>query len=171
MVINLLLGAIAAAIVLAALLVTGAIAGSREELARARSARLLALFAPAIAAAEEDPRAILVWQPLADAARELHPDVFVDLDRVSGGRFPFSPGRLQAAHARWSTDWLEWEAAHDGEYKQKAAEAEEDFARTGGSPAMKARLALIEREKLERYQQRYAEYIRVAKALQALGGA
>jgi hypothetical protein len=168
---NALLILIAAAVLVGALLLAGAIANHREEAARGRSAALLAMFAPALAAAEADPRAILVWQPLADTARQIHPDVFIDLDRASGGSFPFTAERLQAAHARWSADWLAWEAAHDAEYKQKAAEAEEALARGGGSPAAKARLANIEREKLERYQQRYAEYVRVAKALQALGGA
>ena len=34
--------------------------------------------------------------------------------------------------------------------------------------AARARLDAIEQEKLELYQRRYAEYVRVAKALQAL---
>ena len=33
---------------------------------------------------------------------------------------------------------------------------------------LRARLDAVEREKLDRYQRRYAEYVRVAKALQAL---
>lgn len=161
---------VAAAVVLAGRQLAAAIDRSRAEAARGRSAALLAMFAPALAAAEADPRAVLVWQPLAQVARQQHPDAFAELDRASGGGFPFTPERLQAAHARWSADWLAWEAAHDAEYKQKAAEAEEALARAGGSPALKARLALVEREKLERYQQRYTEYVQVAKALQALGG-
>jgi hypothetical protein len=35
---------------------------------------------------------------------------------------------------------------------------------------MRARLDAVEREKLETYQRRYEEYVRVAKALQALSG-
>jgi hypothetical protein len=46
---------------------------------------------------------------------------------------------------------------------------EEEVERSGGSVAARGRLAGVEREKLERYQQRYAEYVRVAKALQVLG--
>ena len=49
---------------------------------------------------------------------------------------------------------------------------EDEIARAGGlpSPLLRTRLAAVEREKLERYQQRYEEYIRTAKALAALTG-
>jgi hypothetical protein len=77
---------------------------------------------------------------------------------------------VQAAHARCTADWLAWERSHDAEYKLRAAALEQALAAASESekPLARARLDAIEREKLERYQQRYEEYIRTAKALQAL---
>ena len=141
---------------------------SVAETARRRRLQILAVFAPALAAAEADPRSILVWQPIARTARQLFPDDFAELDRASGATFPFGKEGLQAAHARWTTDWLAWERTHDTEYKLKAATAESDLSASGGSPVLRARLDAVEREKLETYQRRYEEYVRVAKALQAL---
>jgi hypothetical protein len=46
----------------------------------------------------------------------------------------------------------------------KAAAAAQDAE----SPARRARIEAIEREKLDLYQRRYEEYVRVAKALQML---
>jgi hypothetical protein len=156
------------------LIVLAAAASIVWELRRAREeaavARLLALFGPAAAAAREDPRQTLVWQPLARGARQLYPAAFRRLDKVMGGQFPFTRADLEAAHARWTADWLAWERAHDDEYKLKAAAAEEELTRRGeaASPLARARLAAIEREQLARYQQRYEEYVRVAKALAEL---
>ena len=164
---------VSAAVVFAAVLVVarhrprGADAGSND----ARRLQLLALFAPGVAAAAEDPRALLVWLPLASTARALFPDDFAAIDRAAGGRFPFSRERVEAAHARWSAEWLMWEASHDTEYKLKAAAAEEELRASPGSPVLRARLDSVEREKLERYQRRYEEYTRVSKALKSLGGA
>ena len=134
----------------------------------AQTARLLTLFAPGMAAAAEDPRALLVWQPLATTARTLYPKEFAALDRASGGTFPFTVDQIEKAHSRWTADWLAWERSHDAECKAKAAVAEHELAASGGSPVMRARLESIEREKLESYQRRYEEYIRVAKSIQAL---
>jgi hypothetical protein len=52
----------------------------------------------------------------------------------------------------------------------KASSLQEELTRTGevATPLGRARVAALEREKLERYQDRYQEYIRAAKALQAL---
>jgi hypothetical protein len=166
-------------IVLAALIVAAAIywatqqivmelKAARDEASRARTAALLQLFAPALAAADADPRALLVWQPLAQLARGLFPQEFTALDRAAPGSFPFTKERLEAAHAQWTADWLAWEQTHDAQYKLKAAEAEHEIASSSGSPLLRARLDAVEREKLDRYQRRYAEYVRVAKALQAL---
>jgi hypothetical protein len=38
----------------------------------------------------------------------------------------------------------------------------------GGSTVARARLEAVEQEKLDLYQRRYQDYVRVAKALQAL---
>jgi hypothetical protein len=159
---------VAGAIVWGAMLIAREVRLSRAETSRTRSLELVALFAPGMAAAAADPRALLTWQPLAAAARQMFPESFQLLDQTSGGRFPFSAAQLQAAHAHWTADWLAWEHAHDGEFKLKAAAAEAEIAAPGGGALARARLDSVEREKLERYQRRYAEYVQVAKALQAL---
>jgi hypothetical protein len=148
---------------------TRAVMEVRAEMARSRSVQLLALFAAQTASAAGDPQALLVWQPLARMARRLFPDDFAALDRAGGGRaFPFSQSDIEQAHARWTGDWLAWELAHDNTYKLKAAEAAAAIASEPPSPVHRARLDAIEREKLELYQARYGQYIKVAKALQAL---
>lgn len=165
-----------AALIVAAALVGGAQSIAREmratraDEARSRVLEMVRLFAPGIAAASADPRALLTWQPLAVSARRLFPDVFDELDRAAGGRFPFSLEQLQAAHSRWTAEWLAWERAHDAEYKLKAATAEHDLELLAGSRIARARFEAVEREKLEHYQRRYEEYVRVAKSLQALTG-
>jgi hypothetical protein len=163
---------VGAAVVFAAVLVSrsrGANAGTAGD-DNARRLQVLALFAPGVAAAAEDPRALLVWLPLASTARALFPDDFAAIDRAAGGRFPFTREHVEAAHARWSAEWLMWEASHDTEYKLKTADAEDELRASPGSPVLRARLDSVEREKLERYQRRYEEYTRVSKALKNLGG-
>jgi hypothetical protein len=120
--------------------------------------------------AGRDPRAILEWQPLAAASRKLFPQEFAELDAAFGGMFPFNRDQIQNAHAQWTADWLAWEAAHDVEYKLKAATIEGELASGGASRLLRARLDAVEREKLDRYQRRYQEYVRVSKALQVLAG-
>jgi hypothetical protein len=165
-------GLVAAAIVAAGWLTASRLAAgaeaARADAARARLLQLLELFGPARGAANDDPRALLAWQPLAMTARSLLPDDFAAIDRAAGSPFPFGLDEIHQAHARWSTDWLAWEATHDAEYKLKAAAAEEELARSGGSAVMRARLDAVEREKLDRYQRRYEEYTRVSKALKVL---
>ena len=167
-------------IVLSAFIVAGAIAwAARQIAAELRAARgagkpgdriaaLLTLFAPALSETQRDPRAFLVWQPVARAARQIFPEEFASLDRAMGGTFPFTVERIEAAHAAWTADWLAWELAHDTEYKMKTAIAQQELAAQGGGGAARARLEAVEREKLDLYQRRYAEYVRTAKALQAL---
>jgi hypothetical protein len=145
-----------------------ALKARREDASRDRAARLLRLFAAGISAAQTDPRALLTWQPLAATARRLLPDEFAALDRAARGTFPFTADDIQAAHARWTADWLTWERAHDAEFKLKASTAEHELAVSSGSPVLRAKLDAVEREKLDSYQRRYEEYVRVAKALQAL---
>jgi hypothetical protein len=168
---------LAASVVAAAVLAAGLIIASRagasierirEVTINARRVELLSLFAPALAAAANDPRALIAWQPLAAMARKLFPGDFAELDAAAGTSFPFSKEQIHAAHARWSADWLAWEATHDAEYKLKAAALEHDISASGGSALARARLDSIEREKLERYQRRYEEYTRVSKALKVL---
>jgi hypothetical protein len=142
---------------------------AREEASRGRVLDVFTAFAPAAGAAAEDPRAVLVWEPLARRARKLFPAEFDQLDRATGTPFPFGPERIEAAHSQWTADWLAWEGAHDAEFKSKAAAVQEELSGAGASPASRARFEAVEREKLERYQRRYQEYVRVAKALQHLG--
>ena len=133
---------------------------------------LLATFAPGIAAAHQDPRQLLVWYPLARTGRKLFPDAFRELDTAAGGTFPFTKEQMSAAHSRCTADWLAWERAHDAEYSLKTAQVQDEIDRAGApaSPLLRTRLAAVEQQKLERYQQRYEEYIKTAKALAALAG-
>jgi hypothetical protein len=140
----------------------------REQEARARALDVMALFAPGVAAAAADPQALLGWQPLAVTARKLFPEAFGTLDHASGTMFPFSAEQIQAAHSRWTAEWLAWERNHDAEFKLKAAVAEAEIAEAGGAALARARLEAVEREKLELYQRHYERYIRIAKALHAL---
>lgn len=164
-------------LILAALIVAAAIvwAGRRiaEEAAsrssdREQTARIMAIFAPGIVAAADDPRALLTWQPLATAARQLYPKEFAALDKASGATFPFTTDQVERAHARWTADWLAWERTHDAECKLKAAVVEHELAGAAGSAYGRARLDDVERDKLDRYQRHYEEYVRVGKGLQAL---
>jgi hypothetical protein len=159
---------VSAAIVWAGVRIASAVQASRPEQGRARALELTAMFAPALSAAAGDPRAILVWQPLARMARQMYPDEFTLIDQAAGSAFPFSNERLQAAHAQWTADWLAWERSHDTEYKLKTAIVEQEIAAAGTSVVLRARLDAVESEKLDLYQRRYQEYVRVAKALQAL---
>jgi hypothetical protein len=160
---------VAAAIAWAAMQVVAELRAARASGgANDRIATLLTLFAPALVETQRDPRAFLVWQPIAKAARQLFPAEFAALDRATGGTFPFPAERIDAAHAQWTADWLAWELAHDTEYKLKTAVAEHELTAQGGSGVARARLDAVEREKLDLYQRRYAEYVRTAKALQAL---
>ena len=162
---------VAAVVYWAAQQIVAELKSARDEAARTRTLALLELFAPGLAATSTDPRALLVWQPLAVAARQMYPSEFAALDRAANATFPFSREQLQAAHAEWTADWLAWERAHDAEYKLKAAALEDELGSTplaSAPPLARARLDAIEREKLDRYQHRYQEYVRVAKALQAL---
>ncbi len=160
---------VAAAVLWAARQIVVELRAAHVENARARAVALMQLFAPVLDGAERDPRTLLVWQPLAAAARKIFPVEFSTLDRAAGGTFPFSKTQIEAAHARWTSEWLAWERTHDAEYKLKASAAEQELKSDGGNnPQARARLEFIEREKLDLYQQRYQEYVRVAKALQAL---
>jgi hypothetical protein len=142
----------------------------RRHRRQASTHAMLATFGAAGAAAATDPRQLLAWYPLAQAARRLEPETFATLDAVTGRTFPFTREQVERAHAKVSSDWLAWEAAHDEEYRLKAAAVEQELGRSSGDAATlaRARLDRVQHEKIERYQQRYEEYIRTAKALQAL---
>ena len=140
----------------------------QRDAQRNRIAQMLALFTPAVATAASDPRALLTWYPAAQAARAALPEEFAALDRAMGRPFPFSREQTDAAHAAWTSTWLAWEAAHDAEYKLKARTLTESLGDSVTSALGRSKLEAVERERVERYQQRYEEYTKVAKALQRL---
>ena len=140
---------------------------SREERA---IQSLLATFGSAKASVSNDPTQLLVWEPLAKASRGLFPKAFLALDKAVGYRFPFSKEFLEEAHDRWTGEWLAWEVSHDEEYRFKEDLLNQELKLVSGDEAerLKVRLSHLQNEKLQRYQARYEEYIRTAKALQAL---
>jgi hypothetical protein len=146
--------------------IVGEMRAARDDTRRSRTLSTVALFGPAIADVQDNPKALLVWQPLAATMRRLFPEECASLDAASGSTFPFSSDVISTAHARWTAEWLAWERSHDATYKLKTAVAEQELESAGG----RARLDAVEREKLDLYQRRYEEYIRVAKALQKLTG-
>jgi hypothetical protein len=142
-----------------------------EARTRGRVLQLVVLFAPAIESAATDPRAIVTWQPVAETARRLFPEEFSAIERTGAGRFPFGTDTIQQAHARCTADWLAWEKAHDATYKLKAAQAAAHASPLSDPAAValaRTQAEEIDREKLDLYQRRYEEYVRTAKALQAL---
>lgn len=131
---------------------------------------LLATFGPAVARVQVEPRELVGWASVAKTARALLPDAFKELDVAHGARFPFPETVIDATHARWTSQWLAWEREHDLEYKQKASQVEAELERVSAadSPRLHSQLASIEQEKLQRYQERYEEYVRVGKAMSEL---
>jgi hypothetical protein len=157
---------VAAALMWAALRIARELALGRAQ-GSDRTARLLEIFAPA-AAAGDDPRALLAWQPVAAAARNLFPSEFAAIDKARGATFPFSVDQIRAAHSRWTAEWLAWERSHDAECKLRAAAVEHELGDQVATSYGRARMDAVERDKLEQYQRRYEEYTRIAKGLQAL---
>ena len=145
----------------------------REARQRRRDAVLLSLLSalgPAVLDSKASPERLVAWAEVARTARSLFPDAFTQLDAAAGGQFPFSQQLVEAAHARWTADWLAWERQHDLKYKQRAAEVESEHEAAGESErnALRDRLAAITQEKLQTYQDRYEHYVRVGKAIAAL---
>ena len=157
--------------VLAALLAIASAASVILEMRRRRREQtlvtLLATFGPAVSRVQVEPREIVAWAGLAKTARTLFPDAFEELDTASGRQFPFPGTVIEDAHARWTTQWLAWERSHDLEYKRRARQVEAELERASAvdAPSLHTQLAAIEQEKLQRYQQRYEEYVRVGKAI------
>ena len=160
------LAAVAVALGCGAVRVSRTLGDRRRD---SQTLELLALFGPACERAHGDPRVLLAWYPVATAARRAFPAAFAALE---GGeaRFPFGAADLEAAHARWSTDWLDWERRQDAEHRARieAVEAELGQAADETASPLRARLEALEREKLEQYQRRYEEYVRVSRALKQL---
>ena len=159
---------IAAAIGGAAAQIVAEMRRVHHDRARSRELSIAALFTPALARVQDDPKTLLTWQPLAKTLRQKFPEEFAALDVAGGSTFPFSRDVIGAAHARWTAEWLAWEYTHDWTYKLRALEAQQQLQSSADQTVARAKLDAIEREKLDSYQRRYEEYIRVAKALQQL---
>ena len=128
---------------------------------------LLTSLAPAAARAE--PRDLLAWRAAAESARRMFPGAVGAIERQTGEAFPFSHGMIDDAHARWTAEWLTWERSHDVGFKERASALEAELRAAGdAAPAVRARLAALEDEKLRVYQQRYEEYVRIGNGLTAL---
>lgn len=159
---------LAIAIVVAARQVATELRRHGKEQRRERQLSIAALFAPALSHVQNDPKALLAWQPLAKALRVQFPDEFAALDSAAGTTFPFSKDVIASAHTKWTAEWLAWEGTHDATYKLKALEAQHEQQGSTDAALTRAKLEGIEREKLDLYQRRYEEYVRVGKALQGL---
>ena len=158
---------VAAAILLGATRILREMRARREAAAQQRALAIMQMFAPALERVQDDPRVLLVWQPIARAIRQLYPIESAAVDRALGSAFPFGRELMAAAHARWTSAWLSWERAHDAEYKLKALMLQQELAGAVDSEVGRARADALEREKLAEYQRRYEEYARVGKTLQA----
>ena len=159
-------------LVVIALVVAGGVALLLQAMRRrdrdATVLTLVGIFGPAVEQVQREPRSLPAWAGVAGTTRTLFPEAFARLDAAAGeGPFPFSPALIEGAHARWTTVWLAWEREHDLTYKRLASEAETALAEATGEQArlLEARLREIEQEKLQRYQERYEEYVRVGKAI------
>ena len=156
------------ALIGAVLLVAEHARRDRRRLHRERlAATLLTTLAPI--AARGEPRDLLAWRSAADAVRRMFPDVVDAIERRTGEAFPFSREVIDDAHAHWTAEWLAWERRHDAEYKQRTSALDAELADADDdTPAGRARLAALEDERLQTYQQRYEEYVRVGNGLTAL---
>ncbi len=158
-------------LVVVAVVVAGGVAFLVWELRRrdrdATALKLIALFGPSIERVQLEPRTLPTWAAVARTTRRLFPEAFARLDAASQGPFPFPPALIERAHARWTTEWLAWEREHDLRYKRLASEVEAERVDVTDERGrvLEARLREIEQEKLQRYQERYEEYVRVGKAI------
>ena len=133
-------------------------------------ALLLTTVGPAIARAA--PRELLGWKRVAETVRQLFPKAVATIEAQNGERFPLTSNIIESAHARWTAEWLAWERGHDAEFTHRtsALEAELEANDERQSSVGRARLAVLEDEKLQTYQQRYEEYVRIGNGLIALIG-
>ena len=160
----------------AALAVVVAVTAERARRERRRQHRellmasLLAGVGPAVARA--DGRELLGWRRVAGTMRALLPDAVGAIEQRTGEPFPFPRAVVDDAHARWTADWLAWEREHDIRFRQRTSALEAELRTSGeaDTAAGKARLASLDDEKLQDYQRRYEEYVRVGQALAALTG-
>ena len=163
--------ALVAALVLVAVLVVAERA-RRERLRQHReqvAALLLTSVGPAVARA--DGRELLGWRSVATALREVLPDAVRD-HRAGHGSSPF---RFRGRSSTTPTPagrptGSRGNGRHDIRFRQRASALEAELRGSGrvDTASGQARLAALDDEKLQDYQCRYEEYVRVGKALAAL---
>ena len=147
---------------------------ARREHRRQHGERLIALLLASVgpAVARADGRELLGWRRVAAALRGLLPEAVREIERRSGESFPFPRKVVEDAHARWTAEWLAWERAHDIRFRQRTSALEAELRESGesGTASGQARLAALDDEKLQAYQRRYEEHVRVGRELEALAG-
>ena len=113
----------------------------------------------------------MAWAAVARAARNAFPEASARLDAAANGRFPFSRELVEAAHARWTADCWPGSGSTMSNTRSAVAAAEQalDAAPADQAAALQLRLAAINQEKLQTYQERYEHYVRVGKAIGAIG--
>lgn len=141
----------------------------RRERRRQHHDQLIALLLTGVgpAVARADPRELLAWKHVAKTVRQLFPQAVATIEARNGERFPLTRNIIENAHARWTTEWLAWERSHDAEFTQRTSALEAELEANGDpqSSVGRARLASLEDEKLQTYQQRYEEYVRIGNGL------
>ena len=147
---------------------------ARRDRRRQHREQLIALLLVGVgpAVARADGRELLGWGRVAATLRGLLPDAVRAIERRTGEPFPFPREVVEDAHARWTADWLAWERAHDIRFRQRTSALETELQKSGesGTASGQARLAALDDEKLQDYQRRYEEYVRVGKELATLAG-
>jgi len=156
------------------LILTVAVAAERirREHRRQHHEQLIVLLLTGIgpAVARAAPRELLAWKRVSDTVRQLFPKAVASIEEADGKSFPLTRNIIEDAHARWTAEWLAWERGHVAEYTHRTATLEAELETSGDqqSSSGRARLAALDDEKLQTYQQRYEEYIRIGNGLIAL---
>jgi hypothetical protein len=128
------------------------------------------LTGSAAAVARAEPRELLAWQAAADVVRRLFPDAIADIESKGGESFPIPRKVVEAAHTKWTAEWLAWERQHDADFRKRTSVLQAELEATGHehTPDGHARIAALEGEKLQSYQRRYEEYVQIGKGLTGL---
>jgi len=136
----------------------------------AQVSTLLSMFGPVIERSRSDPRIILSWHPIGEVARQTFPEAFATIEQKWVEKFPFNSAQIEAAHAQWTAKWLEWENDHNSDYqrKEESITAELNPEDRESSNEARARTDRLEQEKLQLYQRRYEEYVRISRGLAGL---
>ena len=131
-------------------------------------ATLLSTLGPAVVRA--DPRELLAWYHFARTIRKVFPDAITVIETTTGEEFPIPRELLEEAHSRWTSEWLFWERQHHADFTARERALQAELAEDGevSSVTGRDRLATLENEKLQMYQQHYEEYVRIGSKFGAL---